>query len=157
MKFVRNLEVIAIFTVFWLVMNEGISWILVTSGVLISILVLWLTNILDHADYANDLFRSPLVVVRYLAFITKEMILAAIAMAKVIITGRGQIVEAQFRSTLREERKLFLLATAIIMTPGSITVFRRGGDLLVLAVGDDVASVEASCEHLEARIAEITK
>jgi len=157
MKLLRNLEVLLLFTVFWVVMNEGFTPIIVGSGLLLSVLVLWLTNILDHADYANDLFRSPVVVVRYLAFVIKEMILAAVAMAKVIITGRGNVVEAQYRSTLYDERKLFLLATAITMTPGSITVFRRGGDLMVLSVGDNVASVEASCEHLETRIAEITK
>lgn len=157
MKVLRNLEVLLLFTVFWIIMNEGFTPIIIGSGLLLAVLVLWLTNILDHADYANDLFRSPVVVVRYLAFVIKEMTLAAIDMAKVIITGRGNVVEAQYRSTLREERKLFLLATAIIMTPGSITVFRRGGDLLVLSVGEDVASVEASCEHLESRIAEITK
>jgi len=156
-KLLRNLEVILIFTVFWVVMNEGFSLIIVGSGIVLSALVLWLTNMLDHADYANELFRSPLVVVRYFGFVIKEMVLAAIAMAKVIITGRGQVVEAQYRSTLREERQLFLLSTAIIMTPGSITVFRRGGDLMVLSVSDSVASVEASCEHLESRVAEITK
>jgi multicomponent Na+:H+ antiporter subunit E len=156
MRILRNIEVIALFTAFWVIMNESASWLMIATGVLVSVVVLWLTNILDHADYANDLFRSPLVVVRYFAFLAKVVAIAAVAMAKVIITGQAKVLEFQYHSGLREERKLFLLATAIIMTPGSITVFRRGGDLLVLTIDQDVATAEANVQALENRIAEIT-
>jgi multicomponent Na+:H+ antiporter subunit E len=154
---VRNFEVLVMFTLFWMIMNESASWIVVVSGLLLSIVILWVTNLLDHADYASDVFRSPLVVIRYFMFLAKEVFLAAIAMAKAIITGRARMLEFHYHSRFREERKLFLLATAIIMTPGSITVFRRRGDLLVLSVDEDVQTAEATISRLEDRIAEITK
>ena len=151
----RVASVLLVFLGFWLIMNEQINWVTVLSGIGLAILILWMTNLLDQFDYAEEVFHSPLTIFRYVIFLLHEIALAAVGMVKAIITGRANVCEFTYHSSFTYERALVLLSTAIILTPGSVAVSRTGSDILVRSIDFDAADGIADCQHLENRIAKI--
>jgi len=137
----------------WIVMNEHFNLIILVSGFIVGIIALVVTRLVIGRSYTDELwlgFRAGMIFIPYLI---GQIVLAAINMAKAIITGRDHFVEYDYDSTLEDDFSVFLLATSIILTPGSMTIARDGNKLRVLSIDQTVEDGIAGCAQLERGIA----
>ncbi|ACZ30865.1 cation antiporter [Xylanimonas cellulosilytica DSM 15894] len=153
----RNVVVVLLLTVVWVVMNEHAGPFVVVSGLAVGVVSLWLTNKLLQIDYATTVFLSPVACLRYALLLVKEITVAAVHMAVTIVRGRARITRFELVSELEDELLLFLLANSIILTPGSVALDRDGRRITVLTCDDDVERAVESCRRLERSVARLGK
>ncbi|WP_165350501.1 Na+/H+ antiporter subunit E [Xylanimonas protaetiae] len=153
----RNVVVVLLLALVWVVMNERLSPLAVGSGLVVGVAALWLTNRLLRIDYATTVFLSPVATVRYGLLLAKEITVAAWHMAVTIVRGRATVTRFELVSELEDEVLLFLLANSIILTPGSVALDRDGRRIVVLTCDDDVERAVAACRRVERAIARIGK
>ena len=150
----RSLPILATFLVTWVVMVELLNWWVIASGVAIAVVALLLTNRVLGVDYAT-VFLSPWSTLRYFLVMAREMTVAAWGMAWIIISGPPVVMEIEHVSELDDDVLLFLLANAIILTPGSLAVERDGKRITVLTAEADPDRARASVVRLERSIGRI--
>jgi len=137
----------------WVIMNEHFNLLTIISGLIVGVIALVITHLVIGRSYTDELwlgFRAGLIFIPYLI---GQIILAAVAMLKVIITGRDHFVEYVYHSTLEDDFSIFLFANSIILTPGSMSLARDGNDILVLSIDSTVEDGRAGCAQLERGIA----
>jgi multicomponent Na+:H+ antiporter subunit E len=137
----------------WVIMNEHFNLITIVSGLIVGIIALLVTHLVIGRSYTDELwlgFRAGLIFIPYLIW---QIVLAAAKMVKVILTGQDHFVEYVYHSTLEDDFSVFLFATSIILTPGSMSLSRDGNDILVLSIDQTVEDGRAGCAALERGIA----
>lgn len=137
----------------WVIMNEHFNLITIISGIIVGVIALVITHLVIGRSYTDELwlgFRAGLIFIPYLIW---QIIMAAIAMLKAIVAGRDHFVEYIYHSTLEDDFSVFLFATSIILTPGSMSLSREGNDILVLSIDSTVDEGRAGCAQLERGIA----
>ncbi|MCL1800873.1 MAG: Na+/H+ antiporter subunit E [Promicromonosporaceae bacterium] len=154
-RVLRAIPVVLAFTLVWVIMNELLSPLVIISGLLVASLALVVTRILSKKSFAGDLWLGWRAGLRYFPYLIWQIMISAVAMIKVIITGDSQVHEFEFESTLHDDLSLFFLATTIILTPGSVVVGREGSRFLVVSIGATEEQALASCRQLEAGIARL--
>lgn len=125
----------------WLLLSGHFDATLVGYGILSSILVVALMahlHILDAESLPVHLGLRPFI---YLPWLVKEVVLANIAVARVILDPRLPIQPRllQVRASQESDVARVIYANSITLTPGTITLDVRGGDFLVHALTDKSA------------------
>ena len=135
--------------VVWIIMNEMFNWIIVVSGLLIGVIALAVTHYLIGRSYTHELWlgwRAGFIFVPYLLV---QITLAAINMMKIIFKGDDHNVEFVYHSVLPDDLTVFLFASSIILTPGSVVIARDGKDLTILSVDETFDDARAGLAQLE--------
>jgi len=154
-RWAKSIPLLIALIAVWVVMNEQLNWIVFISGIAVGIIALVVTRLVLNRSYADELWlgwRAGLIFFPYLLW---QIFLAALNLIKVIISGRDEYVEFNYHTTLPDDLSIFLLASSITLTPGTIVIGREGSDLTVLAVGSSVADAEGGCATLERHIARL--
>lgn len=151
----RNVVVVLLLALVWVVMNERVDALTVVSGLAVGVVALWLSNRILRTDYATTVFLSPVATLRYGVLLAKEITVAAWHMAVTIARGRATVTRFELVSELEDELLLFLLANSIILTPGSLALDRQGNRIQVVTCDDDVDRAVAGCRRVERAIARL--
>ncbi len=130
----------------WLIINESIAVICIISGVIVTAMCLFVTNHLLGYNYINAFFLPPIRFVIYLVFLLKEIYLSGIKATMHIISGDVSpgFITAKINKEIKNVYLHDILATSITLTPGTITVENKDGELTVLSMYKDnpAASLE---------------
>lgn len=132
-----------IFFLAWIVFNGRITLEIILFGVVISgIMFSFICNFMDYSIKREIiLYRKIPLLFRYALILTQEIILANLTVFRMILTRR-EIMEpvlVHIRTNLKQETSRVMLANAITLTPGTITVSLTGNDLLVHCLDQTLA------------------
>ena len=122
-------------TIIYVILNEDVSLITVGLGVASGISAIYLTNKILEIDYVEIFHLNLWIVLTYFWIIIRDTYVVGFNV--VIRTLKGSIKPnfINYRSSLNDELLTVLLANAITMPPGAITVDRDGNDMTILTVG----------------------
>ena len=124
-----------LFFLLWIIFNGQITLEIVLFGLVISAAIYWFCcRFMGYKPRRDWLLicRSGYILV-YIGLLVREIIKANAAVMKLILTPHLKVepVMVRFRTDLRTRIGRVLLANAITLTPGTITVSLKGNEYLV--------------------------
>lgn len=129
------IRLISLFTFIYVVLNESISLSTVAMGVVSGAVAIWLTNRILEIDYVEMFHINFGLILVYFWIIVRDTYV--VGFEAIIRTLKGTIKPnyIEYRSELNDEFLTVLLANAITMPPGTITVDRDGDVMTILTMG----------------------
>lgn len=144
----------------WIIFNGRFTLEIAIFGIVISSVVFWFTcKFLDYS-IAKELhnMKKIFVLFRYIGLLIIEIIKANYATLHLILTQKEEIepVLATFQSDLKTPAGKTLLANAITLTPGTITVKLEDNTYVVHCLDKDMAEglIDNPFEKLAAQLEE---
>ncbi|MCT4542678.1 MAG: Na+/H+ antiporter subunit E [Vallitalea sp.] len=134
MKYLINNKLFILFLlVFWCILNGDFSLITIMQGFIFSSLAMIIScTIPGGADFIHTLNISFFMFVRFIIILIANIYSSTFAIIKLIFTSNINPHLVHINTNLENDWLLFFLANAITLTPGTVTVNRKGSDLLVL-------------------------
>ena len=132
-----------IFFLAWIIFNGRITLEILLFGMVISVgMFSFICNFMDHSLKKEwILYRKTPIFCRYVLVLIQEIILANLTVFRMILT-RKELMEpvlVHIRTDLKQESSRVMLANAITLTPGTITVSLTGKDLLIHCLDETLA------------------
>ena len=128
--------------VLWLLLSGHYdSPLLLTLGVISSIAVVFIAQRMDVIDHECVPLQVRFGFIGYLAWLTKEIILANIAVAKIILSPSlplGPLL-CRVKTSQNTDVGRVIYANSITLTPGTVSVEVEDGDIIVHAISGDLA------------------
>lgn len=115
--------------------------LLLTLGIISSIAVVFIAQRMDVIDHECVPLQVRFGFIGYLAWLTKEIILANIAVAKIILSPSLPLGPLLFRVKTSQNTDVgrVIYANSITLTPGTVSVEVEDGDIIVHAISGDLA------------------
>ncbi len=122
--------------------------LLLTLGVISSIAVVFIAQRMDVIDHESVRLRLRFGFIGYLGWLAKEIVLANIAVAKIIISPSLPLSPLLFRVKTSQKTDVGRVthANSITLTPGTVSVEVEDGDIIVHAIAGKLASDMAKGE-----------
>lgn len=116
--------------------------LLLTLGVISSIAVVFIAQRMDVIDHESVSLRLRFGFIGYLGWLAKEIVLANIAVAKIIISPSLPLSPLLFRVKTSQKTDVGRVthANSITLTPGTVSVEVEDGDIIVHAIAGNLAS-----------------
>lgn len=130
-----HVRLIVLFTLIYIILNERLSFLIVGLGIVSGVVAIWLTNKILEIDYVEMFHINLLLVLTYFWIILRDTYVVGFDTIVRIFKGTVKPNYINYRSHLNDEFLTVLLANAITMPPGAITVDRDGDDMTILTVG----------------------
>ncbi len=126
----------AILVVFWLLLSGQYTPLLISFGVGSSALVVYLALRMDVVDHEGVPLQLGGRFWLYLPWLMKEIFVANVAVAKVILHPRLPIspITVIFHGSQKTDIGRFIYANSITLTPGTITTGVEGQDFEIHAL-----------------------
>jgi multicomponent Na+:H+ antiporter subunit E len=127
---------IAMFS-FWILLSGEFTFILITSGVVASLIVAYLSHdiFIGKADLKTETGRV-LRFIKYVPWLLWEIILANFEIAYLVLSPKP-LVDPQivrFRPDLKTDLGIVTLAHSITLTPGTVTVEANEKEFVIHAI-----------------------
>ncbi len=140
----------------WVIMNDGALGLNTIFGALVTITAIFVSGKLLGFDYADVFSLPPLRMFTYILFMIREIYVAGFRATRMIITGdiNPGFVTVSLDSRIKSPYLRNLVATSITLTPGTITVDQKNGDLVVLCLhcSAEAPSPAVAFEHRMVKI-----
>lgn len=134
---------LAAFFIAWIIFNGRITMEILIFGAVISSVMFWF--ICQYMNYnpqkEKNFYRNILPFCGYLFLLIKEIIIANIAVFRLILNG-NEVVEpiiVRIKPDLKSELLRVILANSITLTPGTITVSISEEELVVHCLDKSLA------------------
>lgn len=116
--------------------------LLLTLGVISSIAVVFIAQRMDVIDHESVPLRLRFGFIGYLGWLAKEIALANVAVAKIIISPSLPLSPLLFRVKTSQKTDVGRVthANSITLTPGTVSVEVEDGDIIVHAIAGNLAS-----------------
>ena len=116
--------------------------LLLTLGVISSIAVVFIAQRMDVIDHESVPLQLRFGFIGYLGWLAKEIILANVAVAKIIISPSLPLSPLLFRVKTSQKTDVgrVMHANSITLTPGTVSVEVEDGDIIVHAIAGNLAS-----------------
>ena len=124
-----------LFTFIYIILNENVSLLTLGLGVISSVGAIYLTNKILAIDYVEMFHINLRLVLTYFWIILRDTYVAGSDVVMRTFKGNMKPNFISYRSALNDEFLTVLLANAITMPPGAITVDRDGDQMTILTVG----------------------
>ncbi|MCL2560497.1 MAG: Na+/H+ antiporter subunit E [Turicibacter sp.] len=134
-KIVDHIRLIILFTIIYVILNERLTWLTVSLGVASGFAAIMLTNKILEIDYVEMFHINLWLVLTYFWIIIRDTYTAGFDVLLRTLKGNVTPNVITYKSQLQDEMLLVLLANAITMPPGAITVDREGDEMTILTVG----------------------
>jgi len=131
----KHLRLIFLFTIIYIILNESFSFLTIGLGVSSAIIAILLTNKILEIDYVEMFDVNVFLVLIYFWIIIRDTYIAGFDVIVRIFKNDINPNFIEYKSELKNEFLNVLLANAITMPPGVITVDRDGNTMTVLTVG----------------------
>jgi|LGVF01.2.fsa_nt_gb multicomponent Na+:H+ antiporter subunit E len=137
-KTINTIVLIIIFTGIWLILNESIQPLQIFLGIIISIISILITNhYFLKNSYAQTFFMKPFVVLNYSIYVIFQIYKSGFYAIKKIITGRDCVKIIDYDTCISDDFAICLLANAITLTPGTVTINKKENHLQILCFEDE--------------------
>lgn len=122
--------------------------LLLTLGIISCIAVVFIAQRMDVIDHECVPLQLRFGFIGYLAWLAKEILLANVAVAKIIISPSLPLGPLLFRVKTSQKTDVgrVMHANSITLTPGTISVEVEDDDIIVHAIAGDLASGMAKGE-----------
>jgi multicomponent Na+:H+ antiporter subunit E len=134
---------LVLFFVLWVILNGRITLEIVLFGIAVTMLVyIFLIKVLGYSVSMDvRITRNIPICILYIFNLILEVIKASIAVIRLALTpgAHPDPVLVEFHSGLSENFLNVLLANSITLTPGTITVFRKGDHFVIHALRREYA------------------
>ncbi|MCL1989923.1 MAG: Na+/H+ antiporter subunit E [Defluviitaleaceae bacterium] len=149
-RWVKYAELISLFAIVYVILNESLSFLTVSLGIVVGFLAIWLTNKILDIDYVEMFhIRSSLILIYAWVIIRDTYVMGWDTIVRTF-NGKMEPNFIRYKSKLNDEFLTALLANAITMPPGTITVDRQDREMTILTVGlDKDEFVKATYETIE--------
>ncbi len=128
-----DIQLVFVFTCFWLILFESVSPLLILSGIAISKLCILITEkFLIHGTFYELYPFNLLKVARYTIYLLGEIYMSGLTIIPTIISGKSNPAIVEIQTDLESNIALVILANSITLTPGTITVDIQGHSLKIL-------------------------
>jgi len=137
-KKVHTLVLVIIFTGIWLVLNESMAFSQILTGLFFSVVSLHFTNrYLLENDYLNAYVIKPEVLLHYTLYLFVQIYRSGFSAILKIIKGEDAVKIIEYETCMSDDLGICLLANAITLTPGTVTIGKNGRLLQILAFHDE--------------------
>lgn len=127
----------------WIVFNGGITLEICLFGLVIAAALLAFSCRFGDYSLAKErkFYRCIFLFLRYCLLLVKEIVMANLGAMHMILTQKEEIVPVlvSFRCNLKTRTGRALLANAITLTPGTITVALEDSEYLVHCLDESMA------------------
>lgn len=134
-KIMDHLRLVFLFTVIYVILNETFSWLTVGLGVMSGFAAIFLTNKILEIDYVEMFHINMWLVLVYFWIIIRDTYVAGFDVLVRTLKGNIKPNFISYKSHLKDEFLTVLLANAITMPPGVITVDRDGSEMTIMTIG----------------------
>lgn len=151
-----------VFFLLWIIFNANVTVEIVIFGIVISAAVYaFICKFMDYSPKKElQLAKKGVYILQYFVVLIKEIAVANIAALRLICTSMREVepVIVQFDTNFRDDTSRAMLANAITLTPGTITVSVEGGKFTVhcldrsFAKGLEASSFVEILEKIEGKI-----
>ncbi len=133
----------------WLIMNESVSVFYIAFGIAICIFAIYLSSKLLDIDFVNTFYIPPLKLLKYIFFMLYSIYLSGIKATYSILSGKisPNIVKNKIDSRITNKHLHNIIANSITLTPGTITLDSKNGELTVLCLHNE--KNKRVCESFE--------
>lgn len=148
-----DLQWLLVFMTIWLILMGQFTWFSVLSGLVISAICLWITEKLllgefFHKHYPIDLLELS----GYGLLLIYEIYRAGLATIPLIISGKVNVRVVSIQTSLEDDYNQCILANSITLTPGTITLDKKGNQLTVLWLNAIIQDSELTGECIKGRL-----
>ncbi|NCC75840.1 MAG: hypothetical protein EOM08_05340 [Clostridia bacterium] len=120
----------------WMVLHDKPSWPVFTAGVAVSVLSLVFTTRVLQPDPPLVVHSfNPAILMRYLAVLMVQIYHSGFLAIWKIVRREETVRIERYDSTLEDELPMVMLANAVTLTPGTVTLAIEGRTLLILCFG----------------------
>jgi multicomponent Na+:H+ antiporter subunit E len=134
-KFLHYIKTIIFLTVFWIAINEEITFIQVVSGTVLSFIAILCTEkYLLKQDYKKLYSFSIKNFIKYLAYLFVQIYVSGVSAIYRMLTHKINVGIVEYESQLDNDFLLCILANSITLTPGTVTVDKNEKKLKVLCL-----------------------
>jgi multicomponent Na+:H+ antiporter subunit E len=126
-----------IFSGIWMVLNEKISPVNFITGGLLGLFCILITNILQKGgDYVSAYTFNIYKLIIYCIVMIKNIYIAGFKLVIRIIKGDINPVMVTVFTDIKKELYSNIIANSITLTPGTVTLYKRGDRIKVLTYKD---------------------
>ena len=123
---------VILFTV-WIVLNESAATTVLVQGAVFSAAAILLTSLFVGLP-DRKIRIGFLPILRYMALLVADIVVSGVLAVKDVCTGDINIELAEVETNHEDELQATLFANGITLTPGMVTVEKKGKKLLVLCL-----------------------
>ena len=142
---------------FWLALSGHYTPMLLTFGVCSCVLVVYLSHRMDVIDEEGVPLHTTVRMLLYLPWLLKEILIANIVVAKVILSPELKISPRTvfFHGTQETDLGRAIYANSITLTPGTITTGVNGNEFEIHALRaadletDEEQAMDVRCSRVE--------
>lgn len=137
----RSLSLVIILFAFWLLLSGYFVPFLLTMGLLSAIVVAMLGRRMDVVDHEGHPIQLGWRLIFYWPRLFKEIVLSAWSVSRVILDPRLPVSPTLVRAKTSQKTTVGLVtyANSITLTPGTISVDVKPGEILVHALTREAA------------------
>ena len=132
-RFVYYIQIYLIFTIYWASLFESFSLEILTSGIAVSVISVYLSEKhVIHGTYYSLYNFNILQLMPYFLILLKEIYTSSFSVMTSIISGKAEVSVISIPTKISDDFRLSILANSITLTPGTITMDMKKGSLTVL-------------------------
>ena len=146
-RFMDHIRLVILFTTIYVILSEYVGVLSVSLGVISGVVAIFLTNKILEIDYVEMFHINLWLVLTYFWIIVRDTYTIGFDVLKRILTGNVKPNFIEYSSRLDDEFLTVLLANAITVPPGAITVDRDGDDMTILTVGYEEKDFKRTTDH----------
>lgn len=134
----KHIRAIVVYTVIWVVWNERMDWYTLVMGLSVSSVAWLVSNLLMERDHATHAFSLSLAAyARYFLYLIRQIYHSGIVAMTHILRGNDAVRITTHRIVLTDEFAQNLLANAITLTPGTVSIDKQEDTLHILSFADN--------------------
>lgn len=138
-----NTEVMILLFITWIVLFEEITVFSVLTGLIASVAVIVFTDkFLLQGNYEDQYMIGLWQMIKYFVALIIEIFIAGWGVIPNIISGESDVTIVTCETKLDDEFLIDILANSITLTPGTVTIEKKGKILRILALDSEDLDVE---------------
>lgn len=146
------LSALTVCTLVWAVWNESYTLRTIVQGALFSWIALVITNrYLLRAPYQGLFGMSPLRVARYIFVLLQEIYRSGVHAMHLTIKGKIDVGVVDLPTAIQNPFHAVLVANAITLTPGTVTIDYRPGSFKVVWIECTTSDPDQAAEMIKGR------
>ncbi|MCG8501782.1 MAG: Na+/H+ antiporter subunit E [Firmicutes bacterium] len=132
-KVLYYLEIIIICAVVWVILNENLSLATIMAGGALGLLSVLITDhLLLLTDYKSTYQLQPTVMIKYVLYLIYQIYFSGFTTIIKIISGKISPGIVEIETELDSDLYISMLANSITLTPGTVTIDKKGRKLVIL-------------------------
>ncbi len=132
-KVLYYLEIIIICAVVWVILNENLSLATIMAGGALGLLSVLITDhLLLLTDYKSTYQLQPTVMIKYVLYLIYQIYFSGFTTIIKIISGKISPGIVEIETELDSDLYISILANSITLTPGTVTIDKKGRKLIIL-------------------------